>query len=123
MCNGGRIKHHLVRNITRPESTILFVGYQAEGTLGRQILDGEPNVRILGQNYPVSAHIDEINGFSSHADQEHLLKWLRGFLNPPRKLFITHGEKEATSFLTNLIEKQFGWLVTAPDYKETFLLD
>ena len=122
MCNGGRIKHHLVKNITRPESTILFVGYQAEGTLGRQIVDSSPNVRILGQNYPVLAQINQLNGFSSHADREYLLKWLSGYRKPPRKLFITHGEKEAATNFKELVKNKFGWSPIVPSYKDSILL-
>jgi metallo-beta-lactamase family protein len=76
MCNGGRIKYHLIQNITRPESTILFVGYQAVETLGRLITDGATEVRILGQQYPVKAKIVKLNGFSSHADKNELLRWI-----------------------------------------------
>ena len=83
MCTGGRVKHHLVNNITRPESTILFVGYQAVGTLGRSIVDGIKKVRILGQRYPVRARIAEITGFSAHADRNELLEWMSG-INPKR---------------------------------------
>jgi len=74
MCTGGRIKHHLTTNISRPESTIMFVGYQAEGTLGRQILDGNPEVRVLGNMYPVRARIIALQGFSAHADRDELLR-------------------------------------------------
>jgi metallo-beta-lactamase family protein len=83
MCTGGRIKQHLVRNITRPDSTILFVGFQAKGTLGRQIIEGDPSVRILGQTYPVRARIEKILGFSAHADRKGLFRWL--MLAPPRR--------------------------------------
>ena len=92
MCTGGRIKHHLVTNISRPESTVLFVGYQAEGTLGRQILDGAPSVRILGQQYPVRARIAQLHGLSAHADRDELLRWFNALKTPPRHVFITHGE-------------------------------
>jgi len=81
MCTGGRIKYHLISDIPRVESTILFVGYQAEGTLGRLIVDGMKEVRILGQNYPVKAKIAQLNGFSSHADKDQLLWWLSSFEN------------------------------------------
>jgi metallo-beta-lactamase family protein len=122
MCNGGRIKHHLVRNITRPESAILFVGYQAEGTLGRQIVDGATKVRILGQSYPVLAQVNEISGFSSHADQAHLLNWLSWYTKPPKSLFITHGEKEATNVFAKMVKEKLGWSPVVPNYNETVLL-
>jgi len=115
MCTGGRIKHHLVRNITRQESTILFVGYQASGTLGRQILERNSQVRILGKYYPVKARIEEIHGFSSHADRNGLFKWLENFKFPPERLFLTHGEKEASFSLASEVKKK-GWNVEVPEY-------
>ena len=95
MCTGGRVKHHLVTNISRRESTILFVGYQAIGTLGRQIVDGARKVRILGQHYPVRARIAQIHGFSSHADRNELFRWLSEFKKATRRIFIVHGEFKA----------------------------
>jgi metallo-beta-lactamase family protein len=87
MCTGGRIKYHLLNNISRPESTILFVGYQAVGTLGRQIVERPKEVRILGQMYPVRARIVQLNGFSAHADRDELFKWLSGLQRPPLHVF------------------------------------
>ncbi len=116
MCTGGRIKHHLVQNISRPESTILFVGYQAKGTLGRLILDGRPEVRIHGQSYPVRAKIEQIQGFSAHAGQHDLFKWLDAFRSPPARLFLTHGEKESSRDLSELIRKKKKWKVATPRY-------
>lgn len=118
MCTGGRIKQHLVNNIGRPESTILFVGYQARGTLGRQILDGQSPVRIYGQMYQVKARIEEIQGFSAHADHRQLRHWLSFFKQPPKKLFLTHGEKEVISHLAKEIREELGWLVAEPEYLE-----
>ena len=97
MCTGGRIKHHLAHNISRPESTILFVGYQARETLGRQILEGAPEVRIHGQTFPVRARVTKINGFSAHADRKGLVRWLDGFKTPPRRLFVTHGDADVAA--------------------------
>jgi len=122
MCTGGRIKQHLVSNIGRPESTILFVGYQARGTLGRQILDGQSPVRIYGQMYQVKARIEEIQGFSAHADHRQLRYWLSFFKQPPKKLFLTHGEKEVISHLTEEIRKELGWSVAAPEYLDEVTL-
>jgi metallo-beta-lactamase family protein len=116
MCTGGRIKHHLVHNISRPESTILFVGYQAKGTLGRLILDGMKEVRIHGNRYPVRAKIEQIQGFSAHAGQEDLFKWLDAFRSPPARLFLTHGEKDSSHSLSELIRKKKKWKVTTPRY-------
>ena len=122
MCTGGRVKHHLVHNISRPESTVLFVGYQALGTLGRQILDGKSEVRIHGQSYPVRAKIEQIQGFSAHAGQQDLFRWLDAFQSPPARLFLTHGEKESAHTLSDLIRKKKRWKVTTPRYLDEFEL-
>jgi metallo-beta-lactamase family protein len=116
MCTGGRIKHHLVTNITRPESTILFVGYQAVGTLGRQIVDGAKIVRILGQHYPIQARITQIHGFSAHADRDELFRWLSGLRNTPRHVFVTHGEAEVAESFGNFLREKTGWDISVPDY-------
>jgi metallo-beta-lactamase family protein len=118
MITGGRIKHHLVMNISRPESTLLFVGYQAAGTLGRQIQDGASPVRILGQSYPVRMKIESIDGFSAHAGMDDLKRWLNGFKSPPRHVFLTHGEEESISSLADFINSKKGWQVGAPEYME-----
>ena len=123
MCTGGRIKHHLVNNITRPGNTIMFVGYQAVGTLGRQIVNGEKEVRILGQDYPVNARIARINGFSAHADKEELFEWLSGLKKPPRKLFVVHGESEIANKFGDYIRKKTGWEVAVPAYLDEVVLD
>ncbi|MBN1855726.1 MAG: MBL fold metallo-hydrolase [Dehalococcoidia bacterium] len=123
MCTGGRVKHHLVNNISRPESTILFVGYQANGTLGRQIVEGAEEVRILGDKYPVRAQIKQIHGFSAHADQNELLKWLSSIKNTPRKVIVVHGEKESTHDFAELVQKEHGWNVEIPEYREELSLD
>lgn len=123
MCTGGRIKHHLTYNIERPESTILFVGYQARETLGRQILEGRPEVRIYGKPYKVRAHIAQIEGFSGHADKDDLLRWLKAFEQPPRRLFLTHGEGDAALSLAKLIEEQSGWSVVVPFYRDAYELE
>lgn len=108
MCTGGRVKHHLINNIARPECTVLFVGYQAAGTLGRLILNGVNPVRILGQSLPVRARIAQIAGFSAHADRDELLRWLSEVLpRPPRRIFVTHGEPEsAEAFARTLRERR-----------------
>jgi metallo-beta-lactamase family protein len=123
MCNGGRIKHHLVNNITRPESTILFVGYQAKGTLGREITDGSPEVRILGQMYPVKAKIVQVHGFSGHADRKEMLDWLKNLKQPPKKIFLVHGEKESAEHFRQYIKDNTGWDVMVPEYRQEVSLD
>lgn len=116
MCTGGRIKHHLVKNIGRPESTILFVGYQAAGTLGRIILDGEKDVRILGETHRVRARIARISGFSAHADRDELMRWLQSLGNQPDRTFITHGEPEAAEAFSDHLQNDLGWQTTVPNY-------
>ncbi len=123
MCTGGRIKHHLVNNITRPESTIMFVGYQAVGTLGRQIVDGARKVRILGQKYKVKAKVVRVHGFSAHADRNELLNWLRELQAAPRGVFVVHGEAESAKAFGNYVRKKTGWEVTVPSYQDEALLD
>jgi metallo-beta-lactamase family protein len=122
MVTGGRIKHHIIHNITRPESTILFVGYQAEGTPGRILLNGAPEVRLLGQIHPVKAHIEQIEGFSAHADRDGLLEWLADIRVPPRCVFVTHGEEKAANSFAKLLEEKTGWTVKVPQYKDTVKL-
>ena len=122
MVTGGRVKHHIVNNITRPESTILFVGYQAEGTPGRILLDGAQEIRLLGQVHPVRAHIEKIDGFSAHADRDGLLAWLSDIRVPPRCVFITHGEEKAATSFAKVLNERTGWTIKVPQYKETVKL-
>jgi metallo-beta-lactamase family protein len=122
MCTAGRIKHHLANHISRPQSTIMFVGYQAVGTLGRRILDGDPEVRILGTNYRVKSRVVQIPGFSAHADRDELLHWLSSLPKPPRKLFIVHGEAESAQRFGQFIRAKTGWEVIVPDYREEVIL-
>jgi metallo-beta-lactamase family protein len=120
MITGGRIKHHLVREITRPESTLLFVGYQAEGTLGRQILNGVSPVRILGQFYPVQMKVEETDAFSAHAGMNDLQRWLSNFKSPPKRVFLTHGEQKPMLSLESYINSKAGWQVSTPTYLEEY---
>ena len=103
MCDAGRIKHHLRHNLWRSDCTVLFVGYQAEGTLGRRILSGEKTVRIHGEQVAVKAEIRHIDGFSAHADQPGLLDWVKNFNNRLKKVFVVHGEPTASGELARLI--------------------
>lgn len=123
MCTGGRIKHHLARNIARPESTILFVGFQARGTLGRRIMDGIPEVRIFGQTYPVRARIGQIHGLSAHADRPALLEWAGSFRKPLRHLFLTHGDEDVLEGLAAELRKAKRHDVVIPVPGEIFNLD
>jgi len=122
MCTGGRIKHHLVNNITRRESTLLFVGYQAVGTLGRIILDGADEVRILGQKYPVKAKVERIHGFSAHADRDELTVWAKSIKPSPRHVFVTHGEPDAAQALAKHLVEVNGFTTSAPTYNEVVAL-
>ena len=120
MCTGGRVKHHLFNNISRPESSVLFVGYQAVGTLGRIIVDSQPGdeVRILGQHLPVNANIVKVHGFSAHADKQEILTWLKHLKRPPRKVFVVHGEKESAHSFKDYLVKETGWDVMVPKYQD-----
>ncbi len=122
MCTGGRIKHHLVQNIGRPESTVLIVGYQAVGTLGRSIAQGDPEVRIHGLMRPVRAAVRQLHGMSAHGDHRALLRWLEALDQPPRKLFLTHGEEEVSLHLADEIREKWRWDVEVPEYGQTVML-
>jgi metallo-beta-lactamase family protein len=123
MCTAGRIKHHLARLVGDPASTILFVGYQSVGTLGRQILDGNPEVRIHGLSRLVRARVAQIQGISGHADRAGLMKWLRHFRRPPRRLFVTHGEQQSSLDFADLVRRELGWSVAVPQYRESVVLN
>jgi len=123
MCTGGRIKHHLITNIFRAESTILFVGYQAAGTLGRQIIEGSQEVRILGQHYPVKARVAQLHGFSAHGDRDELLKWLSSIQKRPRQIFVTHGEPETSRRFAELVTGKTGWETSVPHYQDSVILE
>jgi metallo-beta-lactamase family protein len=123
MCTGGRIKHHLAANISRPESTVMFVGYQAAGTLGRYIVEGASEVRILGQDYPVRARIEQIQGFSAHADRDGLFEWLSHLQSPPRQVFITHGEPDSCHSFAAFLKERTGWGISVPAYQDEVVLE
>ncbi|MCL5781356.1 MAG: MBL fold metallo-hydrolase [Firmicutes bacterium] len=106
MCDAGRIKHHLRHNLWRPESTVLFVGYQAQGTLGRRILSGEKTVRIHGEEVVVKAEIRNIDGYSAHADQDALLNWIKQFSSSLKQVFIVHGETKAAANFESLLKAE-----------------
>ncbi|MGC9066289.1 MAG: MBL fold metallo-hydrolase RNA specificity domain-containing protein [Candidatus Ratteibacteria bacterium] len=123
MCTGGRIKHHLVTNISRPESTIMFVGYQATGTLGREIISGKKQVRILGEYRQVNANIVQVNGFSSHADQNEILWWLEFLEKPPIDTFLVHGEQPAITKLKEVLMKRKSINANIAEYQTTARLE
>ena len=123
MCEVGRIKHHLKHNLWNPKSTILFVGYQAPGTLGRSIVEGAKKVKIFGEEIAVNARIEYIEGYSGHADQEWLLNFVYSFINKPKHIFLVHGEIEGQEVLKQKIEEQVGIPVTIPSFGESYELE
>jgi metallo-beta-lactamase family protein len=108
MCDAGRIKHHLKHNLWRKECTILFVGYQAQGTLGRQLVDGAKRVKLFGEEIRVNARIEMIEGFSGHADRTGLLEWIGAFTKKPSKIILIHGEDEVIGKFSATIQERFG---------------
>ena len=122
MCEVGRIKHHLKHHLWEPNSTILFVGYQAPGTLGRKLVDGEKKVKIFGEEIAVNARIEYIEGYSGHADQEWLMNFVYSFTTPPKHIFLVHGEPEGQVVLKQKLEENTNIHITIPDYGETYQL-
>jgi len=114
MCDAGRIKHHLSHNLGRPECAIVIIGFQAEGTLGRKLVDGAKRVRIFGEEHAVRAQIHTIGGLSAHADQAALLGWLKGFTHPPQRTFVVHGEAQTARGLADQVTHSLGWNAQAP---------
>ena len=123
MMTGGRVLHHALRFVPDANATIVFVGYQAAGTIGRHILDGDREVRILKQFVPVRCRIERIGGFSAHADWSEVLRWLSAMPAPPRRTFVTHGEPDAAEAMRGHIIERYGWTVEVPQYGERFELD
>ena len=122
MCDVGRIKHHLKHNIWNPKSTILFVGYQAPGTLGYSIVNGAKKVTIFGEEFAVNARIEYIEGYSGHADQEWLMNFVYSFISKPKHIFLVHGEQESAEVLRNKILEETGIGVSIPEFGETYEL-
>ena len=123
MCEVGRIKHHLKHNLWDPKNTILFVGYQAQGTLGRSIVDGAKKVKIFGEEIAVNARVEYIEGFSGHADQEWLLNFIYSFINKPKHIFLVHGEKESQIVLKQKLLETTQIPVTIPDFGDCYELN
>jgi len=121
MCEGGRIRHHLKHNLWRPECSVVFVGFQGRGTLGRRIVDRAKSVHILGEEIAVKASIYTINGFSAHADQTELIEWLSGFQDSP-EVFIVHGEAEVEKAFGEIIKERLGFTTHIPEKGEVFEL-
>lgn len=109
MCEAGRIKHHLKHHLWNPKSTVLFVGYQAEGTLGRSIVNGDKDVSIFGEKIHINAEIYSLEGFSGHADRDGLLEWLAAFKKPPKRIFLVHGEEDAKKGFADTVKQALGY--------------
>ena len=123
MVTGGRILHHLFNRLANPKNTVLFIGYQAEGTRGRSILEGAQTIKIHGQHIPVKAKIEQISGFSAHADYNEILAWLSNFNEAPKNIFIVHGEASQSAALSKRIQSRFNWNTMIPKYLESVTLD
>ena len=120
MCDAGRIRHHLKHNLWRPESAVVFVGYQGEGTLGRHLLEGARSVRLFGEDIAVHARIINFQGLSSHADRDHLIRWISDFQSPkPRHVFVVHGDREVAPFFAQTVTN-LGFEAHAPQYTEVY---
>jgi metallo-beta-lactamase family protein len=122
MCEAGRIKHHLRHNLSRPECSILITGFQAQGTLGRRLVDGAKTVKLFGEEIPVRASIHTLGGLSAHADQEGLLEWLGHFRAAPRQSFLVHGEAAIAASFAEAIRLRLGWEVTIPGPRSSFMI-
>ena len=114
MCEAGRIRHHLKHNLWRPENTILFVGYQAEGTLGRKLINGADEVKLFGEIIHVNARIEQMDGISGHADRNMLLSWLGNIKKPPMRIFVNHGADEVTDIFAQAVKAVLGFEASAP---------
>ena len=123
MLSGGRVLHHAKYILPDKKATIVFVGYQAAGTRGRRVLNGEKEVRIMRDWIPVRCHIERIDSFSAHADWKSVIKWLKGLPSAPKTIFTTHGEPKAASAMAGHIREEFGWNVNVPEYNQTIELD
>lgn len=122
MCTGGRIVHHIKNNISDPSTHMIFVGYQVDGTLGRRLVDGEKNVRVLGQNIEVKGQIHTLGGFSAHADERDLRYWLRGFGTSPKRIFFVHAEEETAIGFASNIKSELNIETDIPKLNEEFEL-
>jgi metallo-beta-lactamase family protein len=123
MCTAGRIKYHLMNNLYRKDSAIVFVGYQARGTLGRRIIDGAQQVRVYGEDVRVNARIETLGGFSAHADREGLVNWMSSIDNPDLQVFVVHGEDEAAVAFADTIQERFNYATHIPVWGEIIDVD
>ena len=122
MCDGGRIRHHLRHHLPNPHTTVIMIGFQGAGTLGRRLVDGARSVRIFGEEIPVRARVATLGGFSAHADQTALLAWLANLRKAPRQLYLVHGEADVAEAFAARIEERLGWRARIPFHGETAIL-
>lgn len=122
MMTGGRVMHHAMRMLPDENATVIFVGYQAGGTTGRRVQDGEREVKIMKDWIPVRCHVEKVEGFSAHADWKAVLRWLEGLPAAPKTVFTTHGEPDAAEAMAGHIRERFGWNVVVPEYQQTIEL-
>jgi len=122
MATGGRILHHLRKRLPDERNTVIFVGFQAAGTRGRRLVDGEKEIKLFGEAVPVAARIEQIENLSAHGDYREILRWLGGFKSAPEKVFLVHGEPAAAASLKSKIEEKFNWQVEIPVYAEKVTL-
>ncbi len=122
MMTGGRILHHLKAYLPDHNSTLVITGFQAAGTRGRSILDGAKEIKIHGMPVAVNAQIEFVESLSAHGDYHDILRWLKGFTQPPKTTFLVHGEPESSGAFKTRIEKELGWKVVVPKYLEKFEL-
>jgi metallo-beta-lactamase family protein len=118
MCDSGRIQHHLKHHLWREESHIVIIGYQAEGTVGRRIVEGAETVKLFGEEIAVKAHIHTLGGFSAHADQKGLLDWVSHVRNPQLEVLINHGEEKISLGLSQLVSARFHFKTSVPQWRE-----
>jgi metallo-beta-lactamase family protein len=124
MCEAGRVLHHLANNISDPKNTVLLVGYMAENTLGRKLMDGKKEVKILGDWYQVKANVESIGAFSAHADYKETLTWLKSIdTSRLKKIFLVHGEKDAQEYLQKFLKENGYPDVEIVKYGETYQLE
>jgi metallo-beta-lactamase family protein len=123
MATGGRVLHHLKRRLPDPRTTVLLVGYQALGTRGWQLQEGATALRIFGEDLPVRARVETIRGLSAHADSDGLMRWLRTAARPPKRVFVVHGDPAPAQALATRIEKELGWAVSVPAYRDSAVIE
>jgi metallo-beta-lactamase family protein len=123
MASGGRVLHHLRQRLPDPSTTVLLVGYQALGTRGWQLQEGATSLRIFGEDIPARARVETIRGLSAHADSDGLMRWLQTAARPPKRVFVVHGDPAPAQALVTRIEKELGWAVSVPTYRDRAVIE